>query len=242
MFRFLFSAFSQGATPSQVHKQPPPPPPPTQSPALTSPPPHCPYLSFPFSLRQLRKKPLIVASQRDSWEEVWSLLTHVTGLKHPLVHHVRWLQRISLHEKCFHRENMKKPKRNASAGMTGCSGRFWFLLSINVKSLMVIKTPCSLLTSPPSLCLIIDYSSRFFLKVLQLRGVSMRSSAVTNGRPLTYILKFKPGQQQPCSKESLAGGLLQDGGTEKLQTADECRNRGKCGWKGNKKEQKPSHP
>lgn len=62
----------------------------------------------------------------------------------------------------------------------------------------------------------------------------MRSSAVTNGRPLTYILKFKPGQQQPCSKDSLAGGLLQDGGTEKLQTAHECRNRGKCGWKENK--------
>lgn len=62
----------------------------------------------------------------------------------------------------------------------------------------------------------------------------MRSSAVTNGRPLTYILKFKPGQQQPCSKESLAGGLLPDGGTEKLQTAHECGNGRKCGWKGNK--------
>lgn len=141
-FGSCFHAFSQGATPSQVHN---PPPPLHTEPSPHLPTPLLPILVFPLFFMGAPQK----APDFFFQEEVWSLLTHVTGLKHAPVHHVRWLQRISLRERRFLHKNMKEPTPNMSAGTTGCSGCFWFLLSINIKSLMVIKTPCSMPTSLP---------------------------------------------------------------------------------------------
>lgn len=131
---------------------------------------------------------------------------------------------------------MKEPERNMSAGTTGCSGCFWFLLSIDIKSLAVIKTPCSLPTSLPWLCLIIDYSSSFFLKCCSSEEFPWDHQLSPMGGHSLISWNSNQGSNSRAARSLWLGACCRMVAQKNcsMETAHECRNRGKCGWKRNK--------